>query len=297
MNFHTTANIYSSNSRRLLDVAKMAQEKQDAGRKGLLFALQSSLDPEQLLKIFFQHLNLLVPCQGMRYRNVEKEIDLRQGHEEQHRADYNLTLAEERLGEVRFSRRKHFSAEELRKIEILLASLALPMRNAIHYHTALQAASRDPLTGLKNRRSLMDNLAREMSRSWRENQPLALMVIDIDSFKQINDEISHLAGDQVLAQIAGLLAKAVRRSDMVFRFAGDEFVLLLPNMDQEGVRVLCSRIRKAVENMRCSYGEQQIGVSLSIGSAILQEQMEPEEFFEAADLDMLCEKAEKHGRS
>ncbi|WP_457670025.1 GGDEF domain-containing protein [Thiolapillus sp.] len=297
MNFHTTANIYSSNSRRLLDVAKMAQEKQDAGRKGLLFALQSSLDPEQLLKIFFQHLNLLVPCQGMRYRNVEKEIDLRQGHEEQHRADYNLTLAEERLGEVRFSRRKHFSAEELRKIEILLASLALPMRNAIHYHTALQAASRDPLTGLKNRRSLMDNLAREMSRSRRENQPLALMVIDIDSFKQINDEISHLAGDQVLAQIAGLLAKAVRRSDMVFRFAGDEFVLLLPNMDQEGVRVLCSRIRKAVENMRCSYGEQQIGVSLSIGSAILQEQMEPEEFFEAADLDMLCEKAEKHGRS
>ncbi|WP_456418149.1 GGDEF domain-containing protein [Thiolapillus sp.] len=297
MNFHTTANIYSSNSRRLLDVAKMAQEKQDAGRKGLLFALQSSLDPEQLLKIFFQHLNLLVPCQGMRYRNVEKEIDLRQGHEEQHRADYNLTLAEERLGEVRFSRRKRFSGEELRKIEILLASLALPMRNAIHYHTALQAASRDPLTGLKNRRSLMDNLAREMSRSRRENQPLALMVIDIDSFKQINDEISHLAGDQVLVRIAGLLAKAVRRSDMVFRFAGDEFVLLLPNMDQEGVRVLCSRIRRAVENMRCSYGEQQIGVSLSIGSAILQEQMEPEEFFEAADLDMLCEKAEKHGRS
>ncbi|WP_456408325.1 GGDEF domain-containing protein [Thiolapillus sp.] len=297
MNLYPTANFYKDHSSRLLDAATMTHEKQDTGRKGLLFALQSSLDPERLLKIFFQHLNLLVPCQGMRYRCAEKGIDLHQGYEEEHRADYSLTLAEERLGEVRFSRRKHFSGEELRKMETLLASLVLPMRNAIHYHTALQAASHDPLTGLKNRRSLMDNLAREISRSRRETQPLALMVIDIDSFKRVNDEISHLAGDQVLAQVAGLLAKAVRRSDMVFRFAGDEFVLLLPNMDQEGAKILSSRIRKAVQNMVCSYGEHQINVSLSIGSAILQEKMGAEDFFEAADLDMLCEKAEKHGRS
>jgi len=294
MNLYTTANVYSN---RLLDAAKVMHEKQDTDRKGLLFALQSSLDPERLLKIFFQHLNLLVPCQGMRYRNGEKGIDLHQGHKEAHQAEYNLTLADEWLGEVRFSRRKQFTSEELGRMETLLASLILPMRNAIHYHTALQAASHDPLTGLKNRRSLMDNLAREISRAKRETQPLALMVIDIDWFKRVNDEISHLAGDQVLAQVGALLAKTVRSSDMVFRFAGDEFVLLLPNMDQEGARVLRSRIRKAAKQLRCTYGDHQISVSLSIGSAVLQEQMGSEELFEAADLDMLCEKAEKHGRT
>ncbi|WP_456377552.1 GGDEF domain-containing protein [Thiolapillus sp.] len=293
LDFNTTATAFNGREIPLLDVASMLQE-QDAGRKGLLFALQSSLDPEQLLKIFFQHLNMLVPCQGMRYRNTEKEIDLHQGHEEGHCADYSLTLADERLGEVRFSRRRRFSDEEIRKMETLLASLALPMRNAIYYHTALLAASHDPLTGLRNRRSLMDNLAREIARARRETQALALMVIDIDSFKQVNDVISHLAGDQVLAQVADLLVKAVRCSDMVFRFAGDEFVLLLPNMDLEGARALSLRIREATEKMSCSYGEHQISVTLSIGSAILQEHMEPEEFFEVADLDMLCEKAKKH---
>jgi len=297
VNLNATANISSERNGRLLDVATMMYEMEDASRKGLLFALQSSLDPEQLLKVFFQHLNMLVPCQGMSYRYAEKGIYLQQGSGEKHCAYYCLTLEEERLGEVGFSRSKKFSAEELREMEMLLASLVLPMRNAIYYHTALQAASLDPLTGLNNRRSLMDNLAREIGRSRRESQSLALLVIDIDSFKRINDEISHLAGDHVLAQVAGLLVEAVRCSDMVFRFAGDEFVLLLPNMDQKGVKVLISRIRKAVEKMDCSYGEHEISPSLSIGFALLQEQMEPEGFFEAADLDMLCEKARKHGRS
>lgn len=296
MNHNTIANMTSGNDSHLLNAARSLLEKEDTSRKGLLFALQSSLDPERLLKIFFRHLNMLLPCQGLSYRYGEEEIDLHQGKEGEHRADYSLTLGEERLGEIRFSRRKRFSGEELRKMETLLASLVLPMRNAIHYHTALQAASVDPLTSLKNRRSLMDNLAREISRARRESQPLALMVIDVDSFKRINDEISHLAGDQVLVQIARLLASTVRRSDMAFRFAGDEFVLLLPNLDQEGANTLSSRLRKAMKKMRCTYGEHQISVSLSIGSVILQEEMGPEEFFEAADLDMLCEKAEKHAQ-
>lgn len=291
------ANLSNGHGRHLLDAARFWPEEGDASGNHLLFALQSSLDPERLLKIFFRHLNLLLPCQGVRYWHAEEEIDLHQGVEGEHRANYSLSLGDERLGEIRFSRRKRFSKEELRQMETLLASLVLPMRNAIHYHTALQAASLDPLTGLKNRRSLVDNLAREISRSRRESQPLALMVVDIDWFKRINDEISHLAGDQVLAQVAALLARAVRRSDMVFRFAGDEFVLLLPNMDQEGAKILSSRIKEVVKKTVCTYGEHRIKVSLSIGTAILQESMGPDEFFEAADLDMLCEKAEKHGRS
>lgn len=296
MNLNTIVNKSNGHDSHLLDAAGITLEEGDTSRKSLLFNLQSSLDPERLVKIFFRHLNRLLPCQGLRYRNLAEGIELQQGEEGVNRADYTLTLGEEDLGEVRFSRRKPFSHEELRQMEVLLASLVLPMRNAIHYRTALEAASIDPLTGLQNRRSLVDNLKREMSRARRESQPLAMMVIDIDSFKRINDEISHLAGDQVLTQIAGLLARAVRRSDMVFRFAGDEFVLLLPNMDREGTKILSSRIRKLLRNTHCTYGDHHISVSLSIGAAILDEKMGADEFFEAADLDMRCEKAGKHGR-
>ncbi len=265
-------------------------------RKHFLFELQSTLNLEQLMAIFFRQLNSILYCQGLDYRHESMRIFLQQGNRGRHRAEYRLTIGKEDLGEIRFSRHHPFTGDELRKMEILLGALILPTRNALHYQQALEAASVDPLTGLKNRRSYVDNLEREISRARREEQPLGLMVIDIDRFKQVNDDIGHLAGDQVLAQVAAVLRQTVRRSDMVFRFAGDEFVLLLPNIKPHGVRILRSRIRKAVAGLDCVYGDHRIKVSLSIGAAILDDSMDGEALFEAADLDMLCEKAGKHGK-
>lgn len=265
-------------------------------KKHFLFELQSTLNLEQLLAIFFRHLNNILSCQGLDYRHESMRIFLRQGNRGRHRAEYRLNIGKEDLGEIRFSRRRPFTDTELEKMEILLGALILPIRNALHYRQALEAASVDPLTGLKNRRSYADNLEREISRARRERQPLGLMVIDIDWFKQINDDIGHLAGDQVLAQVAAMLRQTVRRSDMVFRFAGDEFVLLLPNIKPHGVHILRSRIRKAVAALDCVYGDHLIKISLSIGAAILDDSMDGEALFEKADLDMLREKAEKHGK-
>jgi diguanylate cyclase (GGDEF)-like protein len=265
--------------------------------KHFLLELQSTLCIEQLLEIFFRRLDSILPCDGLDYRHAALRLFLRQGNRGRHRTEYRLAIGQEDLGEIRISRRRPFSEDELGRMEILLGALILPIRNALHYRQALDAASMDPLTGLKNRRSYNDNLEREISRARREGQPLGLMVIDIDWFKQINDEIGHLAGDQVLAQVAAMLRNTVRRSDMVFRFAGDEFVLLLPNIKPHGLNILASRIRKAADALECSYGDHRIQISLSIGTALLKENMNGEALFEAADLDMLCEKADKHGKS
>ena len=272
-------------------------QEEEVLKKPFLLELQSTLDLEQLLAIFFRYLNTIVPCRGLDYRHQEMGIFLRQGSRARHSAEYRLTIGREALGTIRFNRRNAFAERELAQMETLLGALVLPVRNALHYRQALEAASIDPLTGLKNRRSYIDNLEREISRARREDQPLGLMVIDVDGFKRINDEIGHLAGDQVLAQVADVLRRSVRRSDMVFRFAGDEFVLLLPNLKPECIPVLKSRIRRAIRQMECTHGDRPIEVSLSIGVAVLEEEMDGEALFEAADLNMLCEKAEKHGRS
>ncbi|WP_456374455.1 GGDEF domain-containing protein [Thiolapillus sp.] len=266
-------------------------------KKHFLLELQSTLDLEQLLVIFFRYLNTIVPCRGLDYQHQEMGIFLRQGSRARHSAEYRLNIGRDALGTIRFNRRNAFAERELKQLETLLGALVLPVRNALYYRQALEAASIDPLTGLKNRRSYADNLEREISRARRENQPLGLMVIDVDRFKRINDEIGHLAGDQVLAQVAEALRRSVRRSDMVFRFAGDEFVLLLPNLKPGSISALKSRIRRVLQQMDWAHGDHPIEVSLSIGVAVLEEEMDGEALFKAADLNMLCEKAEKHGKS
>ncbi len=263
----------------------------------LLFELQSSLDLEVLLDIFFRHLRQQLPCQQLVYEHGSLGLSLMLGEGGAHSAEYALKVAGEQLGHIRFRRRRPFGEEELERIERLLGALVLPVRNALRYQQALQAAYVDPLTGIKNRRSYQDNLVREMSRARRENQPLGLMVVDIDHFKRINDEIGHLAGDQVLTSVAQALKQSVRSSDMVFRYAGDEFVLLLPNIQRHCLRILKARLEEAVARLECRHGDKEIPVSVSIGAAILEADMDGQALFEAADLDMLRNKEIRHAGS
>ncbi len=258
---------------------------------GFLFELQSTLELEELLTIFFRHLRECVPCGGMAYTHQALDLEILLGDSGRHGARYRLTVAEEDLGVVRFTRRRPFTGPELAHLEDLLSALMLPVRNALHYRRALQAAYLDPLTGLPNRRAYADNLEREISRARREGQTLGLMVLDVDHFKAINDHHGHLAGDQVLSRVAGLLRDNVRKSDLVFRYAGDEFVLLLPNVRPEGLRVLRQRLEEALQEMDFHHNGRSIPVSLSMGAALLEADMDGEALFAAADQAMYEEKA------
>ncbi len=264
---------------------------------GFLFELQSTLELEELLAIFFRHLQAGIPCDGMAYRHEALELEILLGENGRHGARYRLTVANEDLGVVRFTRRRPFTGPELAHLEDLLSALMLPVRNALHYRRALQAAYRDPLTGLPNRRAYADNLEREISRARREGQTLGLMVLDVDHFKAINDRHGHLTGDQVLSRVAALLRDNVRKSDLVFRYAGDEFVLLLPNVRPEGLRVLRERIRNALAEMDFNHDGQPVQVSVSMGAALLEDDMDGKELFAAADEAMYEEKARRRQTS
>lgn len=110
-------------------------------------------------------------------------------------------------------------------------------------------ASTDPLTGLANRRGGEKHIANEISRAKRERRALSCVLLDIDRFKQVNDTYGHLAGDQLLCDISALLRRTVRAYDILVRWGGEEFLLVLPGVDLDTAHVLAERVRVAVENL------------------------------------------------
>ena len=149
-------------------------------------------------------------------------------------------------------------------------------------------ASADPLTGLANRRGGGEDIAAEISRARRQNTALSCVLLDIDHFKDVNDTFGHQAGDHVLREISSLLRRTVRAYDILIRWGGEEFLVILPGVELEQARKLAERIRNAVEGLPLAgIG----GVTVSGGVAALGTDYSFEAMFEAADRRLYSAKA------
>ena len=118
-------------------------------------------------------------------------------------------------------------------------------------HANLRLASQDALTGAANRRALMEALETELARASRQRTPLALLMLDIDHFKRVNDQYGHLAGDQVLRHFVHVVRQRLRATDMLGRYGGEEFLLLLPGTDLAGAQQLAQQLCQAVQAAPC----------------------------------------------
>ncbi|MBN1243240.1 MAG: diguanylate cyclase [Spirochaetales bacterium] len=130
-------------------------------------------------------------------------------------------------------------------------------------------ATTDPLTGAVNRRLLFDEAARELARASRSGTPTGLVMVDLDHFKVMNDARGHQAGDRVLASVADALQSAVRAEDLVGRYGGEEFAVLLPGADLDHAMTLAERLRGLVESLRFEGGDGPYGITASFGAATL----------------------------
>ena len=159
-----------------------------------------------------------------------------------------------------------------------------------------QQSIRDPLTGIFNRRYLEETLQREFSRARRLNQPLSIIMFDIDHFKAVNDSYGHEAGDVVLQSIARELQSIVRTEDIVCRFGGEEFVVVMPGMDFKKAAARASLILQAVRNLELLVGETKlIKITMSAGVASFPSHGKtPAEVLQAADQALF--QAKKLGR-
>jgi len=132
----------------------------------------------------------------------------------------------------------------------------------------VQLSSRDPLTGLANRRAFELALAREIDRVARSGEPALLLALDIDHFKRVNDVHGHPAGDQVIRAVASALLDSVRPMDLVARVGGEEFAIILPNCPNTFGETVAERMRRRVAQMPVAIGlHSQISVTVSVGGA------------------------------
>ena len=161
--------------------------------------------------------------------------------------------------------RDAFTPDHLRILLAVASKVALSVENALKYQQAESSATTDYLTGLPNARSLFVHLAQEVARCRRTKTPLAVMVCDIDGFKQINDSFGHLEGDKLLREFCTRLKEACRGYDYVARMGGDEFVITAPGLTPEAAKEKAERLNQAaIESGRHVCGRELI--TLSVGT-------------------------------
>ena len=161
-----------------------------------------------------------------------------------------------------------FSAEEIARVQSLCAPFAVAIERARLFEEVHRLAITDPLTGAYNRRYFLEQAAQECLRAQRYHHAVSLIMMDLDHFKQINDSLGHIAGDQVLRFVIAACQENLRAADLLARFGGEEFIILLPETPLEQALLIAERIRQSIvpAQVITSEGPVQVRVSLGVAS-------------------------------
>lgn len=285
---HVSLGSSSDNLVPLFSPVPETQDLVDAGRLlHLTNHLQSSLSAEDVLALFSDEIAPYVPHDFLGYKTEKnkgsKDFDFKLGKNARYKLEYQLTINTKALGILVISRKRKFSKAESSELEQLVSALLYPLRNALLYEDALLAAQKDGLTGICNRGAFDDVLSREVDLALRHDRCLGMIIIDIDHFKSINDTYGHSVGDCLLKKLARCAGDTIRHSDQIFRYGGEEFVVLLPETNTQGVKRLAERIRRNIESMESHCEGNTVKMTASLGIATLQYNEDEAEFFSRAD--------------
>lgn len=183
--------------------------------------------------------------------------------------DIPLAIGPHSIGvlHVQRDRSQSFTEDEQQLLATIGTSLSLTLRNADAHQDLQDMALRDPLTGVLNRRALDAPLTRELKSGFRYSAPACLMILDLDYFKTVNDRLGHMAGDAVLKELATLMTDTVRDIDMVGRYGGEEFAIVLPHTTIGQAHTLAERLRTQIENHAFVVEDGIVRLTTSIGIA------------------------------
>jgi len=205
-------------------------------------------------------------------------------------------LPDHENGQLLLLRKKsQMPAEKAGLVDDGVAVLGAPLQRAVYYEKLIEQATRDTLTGLANRRVFDERIDAFLERAKRNNQSLTLASMDLDNFKKINDALGHAEGDRVLTRVAKVFADTVRKSDLLVRMGGDEFLLVLPDTKLGAAKTLAERICREVSKLAISTpAGDTLGVS--IGLAQWHVGLGREEWIQRADETLYQAKAAGRSR-
>ncbi len=207
-----------------------------------------------------------------------------------------LVINDEAIGVLNITNKNEgqFSADDVEILTAIAGQAAMTIEKADLYRMAVT----DELTQLYVRRYLGHRLDAELRRRERYGVPVTFLLVDIDHFKLVNDTHGHDAGDAILKEVARALVRAARSVDVVARFGGEEFAVLMPETPLAGAACAAERYRKAVEALRVTYDDKVLQVTISVGVAeALAPKTEPRELIRAADAALYYSKETGRNRS
>lgn len=162
---------------------------------------------------------------------------------------------------------KGCSSEGLEKAAILAHQLALVIRRDRLYRQVESLAITDSLTGVHTRRYILERFHEELLRARTQKIPISFLMIDVDYFKHFNDQYGHLTGDQILRNVATIIQENIRQIDIIGRYGGEEFCVILPEADGSGAQYVAERMRQAVEKAVVKAYDTKVRLTISIGIA------------------------------
>ena len=189
----------------------------------------------------------------------------------------NVTLA------AGAGRHEPLTPEEAELFRIFILQGEAGIKNLVLFDQVKSMAIRDALTGLYNYGYFKEALHYEVEKSRRYKTPLSLLFLDIDDFKRVNDTLGHLKGDKIMRQVAAILKQGIRQADLLCRYGGDEFVMLLSQTPPEQATILAERLCRRIAQSSMNRQEQALKVTVSIGVAGLRPEMSTEDLVKESD--------------
>ncbi|WP_300318661.1 GGDEF domain-containing protein [Idiomarina sp.] len=229
--------------------------------------LQTTLDITSLLSIYSHAVLERLPVKAMQFVSDDQVINLHGHYDESHFEYAVMFYADDQyLGQMLYQFKQPASYAVKLRLEKMHKQLTFPLRNAMAYSKVRQAAVIDHLTGVGNRSLLDETLAHITAKLKRDPQKeVSIVLIDMDNFKQVNDSFGHQLGDEVLQQFAQLIKQQLRDTDRVFRYGGDEFVLVLEDTPKSQVSEIIERLEKAI-----SHDSKLMSLNVAFSSGSLQ---------------------------
>ncbi|MEE4330006.1 MAG: tetratricopeptide repeat-containing diguanylate cyclase [Wenzhouxiangella sp.] len=261
----------------LLDQAEQARAPEKLGVAIEIRALQVAVaEARQDYLTALEHqkevsrLRLEISSNQMASRVEEMRLTM---ESEQREQEIELLRAQAQVADLTLKRQQALLISAVLIGLLLLGMLAmLYFRYRLRVRTSRQldiASRTDPLTGLSNRRDMMERLAEARSEARRSGTKHGLLLADIDDFKHVNDDYGHSVGDEVLVSIARLMASSIKGRDVVCRWGGEEFLVLLPNTDLAGASAVAENLRRAISNQPIETSSRSFAISISLGVAVL----------------------------